>query len=106
MQEGWFDHAGLYASLRQTLDTLVEEGSRQGTRLVGDGDDHTVKVRCTRVTDRADGDDDPPVLTPAAIILAEAGAAQQEKESPPMETVATATTASTRMARKITTWTG
>src|SRR5919107_1060920 len=57
VQEGWFDHADLYAGPRQTLDTLVEEGTSQGTRLVGDGDDHSVEVRCARVADRADGVD-------------------------------------------------
>src|ERR687890_967405 len=57
VQEGWFDHADLYASPRQSLDTLVEEGSSQGTRLVRDGDYHSVEVRCARVADRADGVD-------------------------------------------------
>src|SRR5215211_4647954 len=57
VQEGWFDHSGLHAGPRQALYALVEEGSRQGTRFVRNGDDHTVKVRRARVADRADGID-------------------------------------------------
>src|SRR5215210_2761968 len=57
VQQGRFDHAGLHACPRQTLDALVEEGARQRTRLLRDGDNHTVEVPYARITDRAYGVD-------------------------------------------------
>ena len=55
VQEGRLNHCRLHAGLRQAPDALVEEGSCQGTWLIGDGYDHTVQMRRGGVVYGANG---------------------------------------------------